>query len=112
MTLTELAVTGLRCIEHAELEIPPPRLALDHGSGKTSMLSRRALGTRAWDFRTGHRPRSTWNPRRTWAWLPSGQDRRGEDPWSYRARRERSALHRARGARIPPGVGPCGTRVE
>jgi len=65
MILTEVTVSGLCCIEHAELEIPPPRLALvcgDKGSGKTSMLSPRALGTRARDFRTGHPARSTWNP--------------------------------------------------
>src|SRR6202521_3904781 len=40
MILTELTVTGLRCIEHAALEIPPG-LALvcgDNGSGKTSLL--------------------------------------------------------------------------
>ena len=39
--------------------IPPPRLPLvcgDKGSGKASMLSPRALGTRARDFRTGHPP--------------------------------------------------------
>jgi len=40
MTLAELTVTQLRCIEHAQLEIPPG-LALicgDNGSGKTSLL--------------------------------------------------------------------------
>jgi predicted ATPase len=64
MILTEVTASGLCCIEHAELEIPPG-LALvcgDNGSGKTSMLSPRALGTRAMDFRAGPAPRSTWNP--------------------------------------------------
>ena len=39
MVVTELAVTGLRCIEHAELEIPPglSRVWGDTGSGKTTL---------------------------------------------------------------------------
>ena len=40
MVFTELTVTGLRCIEHAALEIPPgvrPGCG-DHDSGKTSLL--------------------------------------------------------------------------
>src|SRR6202035_2999054 len=54
MILTELTVSGLRCIEHAELEIPPG-LALvcgDNGSGKTSLLEASFLLGRGRSFRT------------------------------------------------------------
>src|SRR5882762_2618804 len=54
MILTELTVSGLRCIEHAELEIPPG-LALvcgDNGSGKTSLLEAMFLLGRGRSFRT------------------------------------------------------------
>src|ERR1700726_3282031 len=54
MILTELSVSGLRCIEHAELEIPPG-LALvcgDNGSGKTSLLESIFLLGRGRSFRT------------------------------------------------------------
>src|SRR5438552_16583264 len=54
MTLAELTVTQLRCIEHAQLEIPPG-LALicgDNGSGKTSVLEGVFLLGRGRSFRT------------------------------------------------------------
>jgi len=54
MILTELTVSDLRCIEHAELEIPPG-LALvcgDNGSGKTSLLEAMFLLGRGRSFRT------------------------------------------------------------
>src|SRR6202163_27221 len=54
MILTELTVSGLRCIEHAALEIPPG-LALvcgDNGSGKTSLLEAMFLLGRGRSFRT------------------------------------------------------------
>src|ERR1700694_1340917 len=54
LTLTELAVTGLRCIEHAELEIPPGLTLVcgDNGSGKTSLLEAIFLLGRGRSFRT------------------------------------------------------------
>src|SRR5436189_5409940 len=54
MPLAELTVTQLRCIEHAELEIPPG-LALiygGNGSGKTSLLEAVFLLGRGRSFRT------------------------------------------------------------
>lgn len=54
MSLAELTVTHLRCIEHAQLEIPPG-LALvcgDNGSGKTSLLEAVFLLGRGRSFRT------------------------------------------------------------
>src|SRR5436305_8151987 len=54
MPLAELTVTQLRCIEHAELEIPPG-LALiygGNGSGKTSLLEAIFLLGRGRSFRT------------------------------------------------------------
>src|SRR5437868_2167356 len=54
MTLAELTVTHLRCIEHAQLEIPPG-LALicgGNGSGKTSLLEGIFLLGRGRSFRT------------------------------------------------------------
>ncbi|TLY76248.1 MAG: DNA replication and repair protein RecF, partial [Gammaproteobacteria bacterium] len=54
MTLAELTVTHLRCIEHAQLEIPPG-LALiygGNGSGKTSLLEAIFLLGRGRSFRT------------------------------------------------------------
>src|SRR5438105_5456396 len=54
MPLADLAVTQLRCIEHAELEIPPG-LALicgGNGSGKTSLLEAIFLLGRGRSFRT------------------------------------------------------------
>ncbi|HJX21982.1 MAG TPA: AAA family ATPase, partial [Steroidobacteraceae bacterium] len=54
MTLAELTVNQLRCIEHAQLEIPPG-LALicgDNGSGKTSLLEGIFLLGRGRSFRT------------------------------------------------------------
>ena len=54
MTLAELTVTQLRCIEHAQLEIPPG-LALicgGNGSGKTSLLEGIFLLGRGRSFRT------------------------------------------------------------
>jgi len=54
MPLAELTVTQLRCIEHAELEIPPG-LALiygGNGSGKTSLLEAIFLLSRGRSFRT------------------------------------------------------------
>lgn len=40
MILPEPSVSGLRCIEHAELGIPPGMAPAygDHGSGKASLL--------------------------------------------------------------------------
>jgi DNA replication and repair protein RecF len=54
MRLAELTVTHLRCIEHAQLEIPPG-LALicgGNGSGKTSLLEAVFLLGRGRSFRT------------------------------------------------------------
>src|SRR6266436_547829 len=52
MILTELTVTGLRCIEHAELEIPLALVCGDNGSGKTSLLEAMFLLGRGRSFRT------------------------------------------------------------
>jgi hypothetical protein len=48
MVLTELAVTGLRCIEHAELEIPAglARVWGDTGSGETTLFEAMLLPAR------------------------------------------------------------------
>src|ERR1700682_1008333 len=53
MILTELTVSGLRCIEHAELEIPPGLASgyVDHGSGKTGPLEAIFLLGRCRSFR-------------------------------------------------------------
>jgi hypothetical protein len=83
MILAEVTVSGLCCIEQAELEIPPRGLALvcgDKGSGKTSMLSRGpwVRGRGISEQGPPRVPRGT--RRRTWGWSPSSQDRRSEAP--------------------------------
>src|SRR4029077_20078447 len=54
MILTDLTVSGLRCIEHAELEFPPGLTLVcgDNGSGKTSLLEAIFLLGRGRTFRT------------------------------------------------------------
>jgi DNA replication and repair protein RecF len=54
MSLAELTVTHLRCIEHARLEIPPGLTLVcgDNGSGKTSLLEAVFLLGRGRSFRT------------------------------------------------------------
>src|SRR6267143_6884054 len=54
MILTELTVSGLRCIEHAELEIPAglALVCVDNGAGKTSLLEAMFLLGRGRSFRT------------------------------------------------------------
>src|SRR5256886_12102230 len=54
MTLAELTVTQLRCIEQAQLEIPPGLTLIcgGNGSGKTSLLEAIFLLGRGRSFRT------------------------------------------------------------
>src|SRR2546430_13020627 len=54
MPLAELTVTQLRCVEHAELEIPPGLCLVwgGNGSGKTSLLEAIFLLGRGRSFRT------------------------------------------------------------
>src|SRR5438876_10684493 len=54
MTLAELTVTQLRCIEQAQLEIPPGLTLIcgGNGSGKTSLLESIFLLGRGRSFRT------------------------------------------------------------
>src|SRR5215475_16149832 len=54
MSLTQITISNLRCIEHAELQLPPG-LTLIHGgdgSGKTSLLEGIFLLGRGRSFRT------------------------------------------------------------
>jgi DNA replication and repair protein RecF len=54
MSLTQLTVTNLRCIEQAELEVPPGLTLVwgGNGSGKTSLLEAMFLLGRGRSFRT------------------------------------------------------------
>ncbi|HYB63625.1 MAG TPA: DNA replication and repair protein RecF, partial [Steroidobacteraceae bacterium] len=54
MSLSELTVTNLRCIEHAQLELPagPTLIWGGNGSGKTSLLEAMFLLGRGRSFRT------------------------------------------------------------
>lgn len=59
MSLLEIAVTDLRCIEQAELLIPPGLALLwgDNGSGKTSLLEAMFILGRGRSFRTRNNER-------------------------------------------------------
>jgi DNA replication and repair protein RecF len=54
MSLTQLTVSNVRCIEHAELEIPPGLTLISgpNGSGKTSLLEAIFILGRGRSFRT------------------------------------------------------------
>jgi DNA replication and repair protein RecF len=54
MSLTQLTVTNLRCVEQAELEVPPGLTLIwgGNGSGKTSLLEAMFLLGRGRSFRT------------------------------------------------------------
>ena len=59
MSLNRITVTDLRCIEQAELEIPPGLTLIwgDNGSGKTSLLEAMFLLGRGRSFRTRNNER-------------------------------------------------------
>jgi len=61
MSLRQIAVSNLRCIEHAELEVPPGLTLIwgGNGSGKTSVLEAMFLLGRGRSFRTRNTDRLT-----------------------------------------------------